>query len=434
LNTVRALILAAGLGTRLRPLTDATPKCLLPLAGRPLLDFWMDALARAGVREALINTHALADQVRAYLDVVNRRGGMQLREFYEPALLGSAGTIAANPDFADGADQIVIVYADNLSEVRLDAMLEFHRGHDDPFTMLLFHAPNPQACGIAELDSRNRIVAFTEKPAQPKSDLANAGVYVVDAAAYREIAALQGFDIGFDVLPKFVGRMRGWPLRGFHLDIGTPAAYERAQAEARRIVADRGFDSRGRRRAVFLDRDGTLIEHVPYLADPAQVRLLPGAADAVRKLRAAGYATVVVTNQSAIGRGLLDYDRLREIHDEMCSQLAREGAVLDALYDCPTVPVGDDRTQIEDPNRKPGPGMLLRAAAELSLDLSRSWMIGDMISDALAGFNAGCLGSILVESDKTIASDAEATRFPRVADITAAAETILAHREDHRNE
>ena len=268
MSTVRAVILAAGLGTRLRPLTDHTPKCLLPLANRPLLDFWLEALAAAGVRDVLINTHAHADKVRDYIGLVNRRGGLRLTEFHEPKLLGSAGTLAANRDYADGADQVIVIYADNLSEVRLDEMLAFHRGHTDPLSMLLFHAADPTACGIAELDREGRIVAFTEKPQQPKSDLANAGVYVLDASAYREIADLAAFDIGFDVLPKFVGRMRGWPLAGFHLDIGTPEAYARAQPEAQRILSARGYDEQGRRRAVFLDRDGTLIEHVRYLANP----------------------------------------------------------------------------------------------------------------------------------------------------------------------
>ena len=126
----------------------------------------------------------------------------------------------ANADLADLADQIVIIYADNLSDIDLRPLLDFHRSHKDPFTMVLFRAPNPRACGIAELDAVGRIVSFIEKPDQPATDLANAGLYVIDASAYREIAALRAFDLGFDVLPRFVGRMRGWVWGGYHLDIG----------------------------------------------------------------------------------------------------------------------------------------------------------------------------------------------------------------------
>lgn len=151
------------------------------------------------------------------------------------------------------------------------------------------------------------------------------------------------------------------------------------------------------RRAAFLDRDGTLIELVHHLADPAKVRLLPGAGAAVRELRAHGLACVLVTNQSAIGRGLLTTEGLYEVHAELLRQLAEEGTELDGFYFCPVEPKVKDPTVIEHPDRKPGPGMLLRAARELELDLASSFMIGDTISDVLAGHNAGCR-SILVRT------------------------------------
>ncbi len=147
--------------------------------------------------------------------------------------------------------------------------------------------------------------------------------------------------------------------------------------------------------AVFFDRDGTLIQDVPYLTDPAKVRLIPGAAQAVRTLQALGYACIVITNQSAVGRGLLSLQRLEEIHAEMNRQFAAESVRLDGIYFCTTVPVSADRHTIDDPNRKPGPGMLRQAARELGLQLEASWMVGDMLSDILAGANAGCR-SILV--------------------------------------
>jgi mannose-1-phosphate guanylyltransferase len=234
---VKAVLLAAGLGTRLRPLTDAIPKCLVPIGGRPLLDYWIDRLVAAGVRDARINTHALAHQVRAYLDHVNRARPLRVTEAHEPELLGSAGTIAALASFADDAEAVFMIYADNLSDVDLGQMLAFHRAHDDPVTMLLFRAADPRACGIAELDEDGRVVAFVEKPRHPQSDLANAGIYIVDAAAYREIAAWNAFDLGFDVLPRFVGRMRGWLWSGYHQDIGTLAALARARRDFPGIAA-----------------------------------------------------------------------------------------------------------------------------------------------------------------------------------------------------
>ena len=183
------------------------------------------------------------------------------------------------------------------------------------------------------------------------------------------------------------------------------------------------------RPAVFLDRDGTLIEHVHYLSDPASVRLLPGAAEALKKLRRAGFAVVLVTNQSAIGRGMLTEDRLEQIHTEMRRQLAACGATIDGIYYCPVAPGSDDRSVVEHPDRKPGPGMLLRAAADLKLDLAASWMVGDLISDVWAGLNAGCR-SILLESVEAPPEDVKALegRALILRDLSAAAAAILADR------
>lgn|GEM_PF-314078 len=184
---------------------------------------------------------------------------------------------------------------------------------------------------------------------------------------------------------------------------------------------------RKRRPAVFLDRDGTLIEQVHYLSDPKAVRVLPGIALALRRLREAGFANVVVTNQSAVGRGMFPEERLHVIHEEMNRQLAEEGAAIDAIYYCTHAPSVEDRTAIEHPDRKPAPGMLLRAAADLDLDLSASWMVGDMISDVLTGINAGCRGSVLVRTGKGLTEDEAELDFKyEVADdLLAALDMIL---------
>ncbi|MDG3008133.1 D-glycero-alpha-D-manno-heptose-1,7-bisphosphate 7-phosphatase [Paludisphaera mucosa] len=185
-----------------------------------------------------------------------------------------------------------------------------------------------------------------------------------------------------------------------------------------------------RRPAVFLDRDDTLIVDVPYLADPAGLRVLAGAATALAALRRAGYALVLATNQSAVGRGLITEERLRTIHDELERLLAADGATLDAIYYCTHAPRSDDRTAVEHPDRKPAPGMLLRAAEELELDLPASWMVGDRVSDVLAGLHAGCR-SILVGSNDTLdglPTPAQDGRVFAAADLAAAAELILDER------
>jgi D-glycero-D-manno-heptose 1,7-bisphosphate phosphatase len=178
------------------------------------------------------------------------------------------------------------------------------------------------------------------------------------------------------------------------------------------------------RPAVFLDRDGTLNVECGYLTRSEQMRLLPGAAAAVRSLRDSGFACVVVTNQSGIARALLTEDDLQSIHEEMLTQLHAAGAALDAIYHCGS-------SHDEHPERKPAPGMLLRAARELGLDLERSWIVGDSARDLIAGRRAGCCGGILVRSGHDIAEALALLRDKEhvVADLTAAAHVILASRE-----
>jgi len=149
------------------------------------------------------------------------------------------------------------------------------------------------------------------------------------------------------------------------------------------------------RPAAFLDRDGTIVELVHHLKDPADIRLIDGAGPAIARLRDAGWCVVVVTNQSVIGRGKLSEAGLEDIHAEMRRQLARHGADVDGIYFCPLAPTIKDPTVVEDVMRKPGPGMLQQAAAEMGLDLTASWMVGDTVSDLLAGRNAGCRSALV---------------------------------------
>lgn len=177
--------------------------------------------------------------------------------------------------------------------------------------------------------------------------------------------------------------------------------------------------------AVFLDRDGTLIEQVHHLIDPSKVRLIPGAAEAVIRLRATGYRIVLVTNQSVIGRGLLTEEGLDRVHAEMNKQLAARGTQVDGIYFCPVAPTVSDPRRVEHPDRKPGPGMLWRAAEEHRLDLSRSWMIGDAVSDVLAGRNAGVGGTIGVRTGYGAQLDTDDPAMDYlVDDLLAAAELI----------
>jgi mannose-1-phosphate guanylyltransferase len=226
---VKAFLLAAGIGSRMRPITDVTPKCMLDIGGRPLLGIWLDAFDRAGVDEVLVNLHHLPEVVRGYL--AGYEGPPAVRTFYEPELLGSAGTLAANRRWADSEEFVLACNADNLTDFDLRALVDAHLRHGVVATLTLFHSPNPSAGGVVELDVTGRVTGFTEKPSQPVSDLVNAGMYAFHPSLLDEITGAPPKDIGYDLLPRLVGRARAVLVDGYFRDIGTPEAYQLAREE-----------------------------------------------------------------------------------------------------------------------------------------------------------------------------------------------------------
>jgi mannose-1-phosphate guanylyltransferase len=226
---VKAFLLAAGIGSRMRPITDVTPKCMLDIGGQPLLGIWLDAFDRAGVDEVLVNLHHLPDVVRGYL--AGYEGPPAVRTFYEPELLGSAGTLAANRRWVDSEGFVLACNADNLTDFDLRTLVHAHLRHGMVATLTVFHSPNPSAGGVVELDVTGRVTGFTEKPSQPVSDLVNAGMYAFHPSLLDEITGAPPKDIGYDLLPRLVGRARAMLVDGYFRDIGTPEAYQLAREE-----------------------------------------------------------------------------------------------------------------------------------------------------------------------------------------------------------
>jgi mannose-1-phosphate guanylyltransferase len=210
------------------PLTLTTPKCLLPIGGRTLLDIWLDALRDLRVDEVLVNTHHLADQVGAH--VAQRLGGPPVRLLHEETLRGSAGTLRAARGLLDGDPFFLVVNADNLTDYDLADLVSAHAASTAPATLTAFHAPRPSACGILEVDDTGLMVGFEEKPARPTGDLANAGLYAFDREILDDIDGPEPRDIGTHLLPLLVGRARVVDIGRAHLrDIGTPEALAEAR-------------------------------------------------------------------------------------------------------------------------------------------------------------------------------------------------------------
>lgn len=237
---MKAFLLAAGKGTRLKPYTDTLPKCLVPIQGKPLLEIWINLLERHGITDVLVNTHHQAEKVDAFVSSAMPRAKVSITTVYEPTLLGSAGTVAAHRDFIDEGDDFIIAYADNLTNMNLSNMVGFHRRckpRGAILTMGLFRAPNPSACGIAVLDADAKITSFTEKPPVPLSNLANGGIYVASPAVFdylpdhRNDSTDAVLDFGYQVFPLLLGKMYGYEIKEYLRDIGTIDAYQAALEE-----------------------------------------------------------------------------------------------------------------------------------------------------------------------------------------------------------
>jgi len=224
---LKAFLLAAGQGTRLYPLTSKIPKCLVPIRGKPLLGIWIELLLRHGINDILINLHSHGPLVRDYL--CREFSRVSIRMFEEPQLLGSAGTIRANRAWIESDPFFWVFYADVLTNTALDRMLAFHNEHSGAATLGVYDTSQPERCGIATTDESHRVLDFVEKPTQPRSRLAFSGLLIGTPALIEALPDFTPADLGFDVLPRLVGRMFAYRIPDFLLDVGTPENYATAQ-------------------------------------------------------------------------------------------------------------------------------------------------------------------------------------------------------------
>lgn len=227
-------MLAAGLGTRLRPLTDRVPKCLVPIHGRPLLGYWLDLLLGSGIERVLVNTHYLEAEVRAFVE--RSPWAPRIQTTYEPRLLGTGGTVRANKAFFAGRS-FLVAHADNLTRFDVAAFIARHaaRPPNAVMTMMTFHTDVPHLCGIVEQDREGIVRAFHEKSPNPPGNNANAAVYIFEPEVLDFLDSLgkEVIDLSTEVIPHFVGRIFTFANSDYHRDIGNLESLQRAHAEFR---------------------------------------------------------------------------------------------------------------------------------------------------------------------------------------------------------
>jgi D,D-heptose 1,7-bisphosphate phosphatase len=393
------------MGSRLASRSQGLPKPLVPVDGKPLLAYQLELLASQGCDEVVLLCGFGAAAIREWCGH-GERWGLRLRCIEESQALGTAGAVIAA--LAELPEEFFVLYGDTMLNVDLARMGRAHAASGGEATLFLHPNEHPEDSDLVESDEEGRILAIHGYP-HPEGALlpnqVNAALYVIERRLLEGIAVPEKpLDFAKTVFPALLREgvhLHGYRSGEYIKDAGTPKRLDRVEADVRSGAVARGSLA-VRRPAVFLDRDGTINAEIGFLTKPEQLELLPGAAEAVRLIKEAGYRVVVTTNQPVIARGECTTAELLRIHDKLEMELSRAGAFLDGIYHCPHHPdkgFAGERTELkmDCECRKPGHGMLLQAAGELNLDLAASWMIGDRTGDIQAGANAG-VRTILVRT------------------------------------
>ncbi len=360
----QAVLLAGGLGTRLGALTAETPKPLLEVAGRPFLFHLIENLRRFGIDRFLLSVGYRAEQFEHVLGD-GSAFGVTIEYVREDEPLGTGGALRLARDQLD--ETFVLANGDTLFDVNVLALACAMRDRGCEAAVGLRRVAEASRYGrVAESDGR--VLRF-EGVGHAGEGWINGGVYALRRESVDRLpegrSALEA-----DLLPELagLGKLAAVRSEAFFIDIGIPDDLARSHA----AVA-----SWRHRPAVFFDRDGTLNEDPGYVHRPEDLVWKPEAKEAIRWLNDRGFLAIVATNQAGIAKGKFTETDFERFMNRMREDLAHVGAHLDAVYHCPYHPEGEPPYRLDSPDRKPAPGMFLRALKEWNIDPDRSFALGD---------------------------------------------------------
>ncbi len=392
---MEAVVLAGGFGTRLKGCIDNIPKPLAPINDKPFLCYLLDYLYANGIHRVVISTGYLAEKVEEAIGGSYR--GMTVEYSVEDTPLGTGGGIKkALRKCTD--EYVVVCNGDSFFDVDLFEMRAFHIKSGCPVTLAAKFIENAYRSGLLDFKS-GRLCGFSENGIAP-SGYINGGVYFIkrtlleeiqeDKFSFEKSVLAGGYDIGV------------YESDGYFIDIGIPDAYKLAEAEKDRLA------SRRKRCAVFLDRDGTINKDTVHLYRREEFEFLPDADKAIAELKKKGYLVTVITNQAGVAKGLYKEDDIGILHSYVDSLLKEKYSVIaDGYYYCPHHPEATvEKYRLDCLCRKPNAGLIFKAVEDfkesgIEIDLSKSYTIGNRISDVLAGKNAGVEHNILIGNDET---------------------------------
>lgn len=348
------IIMAGGRGTRISELFPDIPKPLIPIQGIPVLEREIKSLAAQGFTEIILTVSYLAEQIKDYFGDGSSLG-VYIEYFVEETPLGNAGALFKTKDRM-GEQPFLLLNADAVFDVDFNRMVAFHRSHSAAVTLFTHPNSHPYDSGLLIAGDDGSVDQWlTKEDSRPEfyKNRVNAGLHIIDPSVL-DASGIDAEKIGTrdpetgKTIKVDLDRQILKPLCGTHTmfcydspeyvkDMGTPERYEAVCQDYKAGIVT-GENLQNRQRAIFLDRDGTLNKYVGFLRRPEELELLPGVAEAIRRINASGYLAIVVTNQPVIARGEVTYEELMVIHNKLETLLGFEGAYIDALYFCPHHP------------------------------------------------------------------------------------------------
>lgn len=412
---MKTVIMAGGKGTRIASVNSEVPKPMIPILGKPILEYQMEVLKKQGYTDIILVTGHLGTVIRDYFGdgsgispVTGEPFGVKIEYVEETVPLGTAGALFLLRDRL--TEDFLLLNGDIIFDIDIRRFEQFHKKHGRMATLFTHPNSHPYDSGIIIADACGIVTDWLHKEDERKwyRNRVNAGLHMISPRIFHTLGFFQTLkktDLDREILKPLIpnGELLVYDSPEYVRDMGTPDRYQAVIEDIETGKVQAKNLSR-KQKAVFLDRDGTINQYVGFLKNIEEFTLIPGVAEAVRKMNESGYLVIVVTNQPVIARGEVSLEELDEIHRKMETLLGEEGAYVDAVYYCPHHPdkgFEGERPEykIECDCRKPKPGMLLRAAEEYHIDLAQSWMVGDSIQDIEAGKAAGCQVAAVAKVD-----------------------------------
>ena len=395
--------MAGGRGTRLSALNADIPKPMFPILGKPILEYQIESLKKSRITDITLIVGHLKEVVCDYFDD-GSKWGVNIDYIIENKPLGTAGALFYLKERV--REDFILVFGDLILDVDFNRFMDFHKEHGAMITLYGHPNAHPYDSDVISINKNNNVTGILSKNEDRNfyyHNFVNAGLYCISPAVLKTILLPEKLDFEKKLVAEQIekGTVYAYKSTEYVKDMGTPDRLEAVLADVKnRVVACRNLKEK--QKAIFLDRDGTINEHVGFLRNIDEFELLPGVADAIAKINASSYLTIVATNQPVISRGEVTFAELDEIHKKMETELGKEGAYLDDIFFCPHHPHKGYEGEVAELKidcdcRKPKIGMLQQAAEKYNIDLSFSWYIGDTTMDIQTGKNAG-MKTILVQT------------------------------------